>query len=369
MRAAVQIMLLPPAVPDGPPQIFLDEDGIWRDVSDPQNVVKQSAMRATVENHLAVLMARVGGTPPASVVPDQPGFRTPFRNLFTQLLPLDVRQELERVASEADATNGPRPWLKVYFTPVAEWIPWELLHDGRGFLGLRFSVARLPIVRQPTEVRGPRQRQVGQVYSLLARNVLPNGIRGEWDGTFAGFSAANGWEHRYPDGPADNYPTLSQLEEARGADIVHVTCHGGLRDDTQALYWTLDHANPMFFDYRITADFAQSAEFEHRPLIFGNACASAATQPADLGALHGFGASFMIGGALNFVGTFAPVTKTMAVTFARRFYERLFGAGQPALPVADALVSAKQSFAAANCADPSYLFYCLYGPPDSVYTV
>jgi hypothetical protein len=99
--------------------------------------------------------------------------------------------------------------------------------------------------------------------------------------------------------------------------------------------------------------------------VFGNACASAG---ADLAALQGFGASFMVGGALNFVGTFAPITKTMAVEFAKRFYANLFGDNvRPPLPIGEALRATKASFVAQSCTDPSYLFYCLYGPCDSTY--
>jgi CHAT domain len=143
----------------------------------------------------------------------------------------------------------------------------------------------------------------------------------------------------------------------------------GMKDSGQSGYfWTLDHQHRNFIEYRITTGVAQATEFSQRPLVFGNACLSAAAQSTDLTAPQGFGGSFMIGGALNFVGTLAPITKTMAVTFAKRFYVRLFGsAEQPALPIGEALRATKESFAAENYSDPSYLFYCLYGPCDSTY--
>jgi CHAT domain-containing protein len=163
----------------------------------------------------------------------------------------------------------------------------------------------------------------------------------------------------------DNYPTLADLvEAASSAEIVHVTCHGGVQEDN-TYYWTLDHEHTQTFKYRINSDFPKTTEWNKHPLVFGNACASVATC-ADSSARHGFGSAFMIAGALNFVGTFAPITKTMAVEFGMRFYQRLLG---ESMPIAEALLAAKRSFKDDHFEDPSYLFYCLYGPPDAIYTL
>jgi hypothetical protein len=58
----------------------------------------------------------------------------------------------------------------------------------------------------------------------------------------------------------------------------------------------------------------------------------------------------------------------MAVQFAKRFYVNLFGNGGPGLTVSQAVWATKKSFQAENATDPSYLFYCLYGPHDTTYT-
>jgi CHAT domain-containing protein len=365
-REVVQVMVLPPVVPDGLPQIFLFEDGIWRDVTAPQVTENLTTMRTRIEQHLSTLMANVGRNPPVPVPPQGAGFKMPFRTLYQTLLPIDVRNELKRAADAAQAAGGPKPLVQIFLSSTAEWIPWELLHDGTDFLGLRFSVARLPIVKQQTSVRGPRTRTVSAVHSILASSVLGPPEQAAWATTFDGFSAAPGWQRRSPDGQNGPGPTLNEIEQARAAGIVHVTCHGGLREGQGPFFWTLDHLNAQYYDYRITADFAERMEFEDRPLVFGNACASNAT---DLGALHGFGSSFMIGGALNFIGTVAPITKTTAVAFARQFYEELFSSPITPVAIADALRQTKERFAAAPApsTDPSYLFYCLYGPPDTTF--
>jgi CHAT domain-containing protein len=362
----VQLMVLPTA-PDGLPQVLFEDGGIWRETTPPlPGALTQSALRHSIEAHLAEIMGQVGGDPPVQVPASRVGFLSRFGECYRNLLPREVCEVLTAASRPGNPGAAP-PLLKIYATSPFEWIPWELLHDGTTFLGLRFCVCRMPIVRQRTEVRGPSDRPVQSVFSLLARDILPQPVQQAWATTFQPYARAAQWEHRYPNGAAVGYPTLDQLVEAKNADVIHLTCHGGLRDGTD-IYWTLDHRNPQFYDYRITTSIAESTRWDHRPLVFGNACASNATPANDLGILHGFGASFMIAGALNFVGTFAPITRDTAVTFATRFYEQLFGTGGAAgLPVADALLATKQGFFQANHPDPSYLFYCLYGPPDTTY--
>jgi hypothetical protein len=370
--STVQIMLLPPPAGDGLPQVLLEDGGTWRDMSVPQaTVVTQTEVKTDLEQHLAHLMRKVGDNPPALVSPDGPGFKAKFKVRYDHLLPKELGDTLRKVADEAEAAGDPRPLLQINLKPGLEWIPWELLHDGKSFIGLRFAVSRLPILKEPVDFRSDRHRRVGSVYSLLARNVLPDGALAEWFTTFDGFGKNGAWEHRFPSAQGGNdYPSVVQLDEASGvADIVHLTCHGGLKKGNN-YYWTLDHLNPQTFDYDIDADIAKSTVMAKRPLVFGNACASIATKADDFGAMHGFGSHFMVGGALNFVGTFAPITKTMAIAFAKRFYQRLLGVPGAAagMPIAQALLETKLSFNQEHCQDPSYLFYCLYGPPDATYT-
>jgi hypothetical protein len=366
-------MLLPAAVKDGPLQVFLEESGIWRDMTVPPAVPEtQEDLQSDLEQHLSGLMQRVAATPPADMRPDKPGFKAKFIVRYNSLLPKEVGDTLRQTADEAAAAPGAeRPLLEIFLKPGLEWIPWELLHDGTGFLGLRFAISRLPVLSSPLSLGGPRQRRVDSVFNLLAKNVLEDAPLQDWMATFDGFGKNGDWQRRFPSAAApDVYPSVVDLESAQGvADIVHVTCHGGLKDG-KAYYWTLDHKNAAIFDYKISSDVAQSTKMAKRPLVFGNACASVATSAENLGAMHSFGSNFLIGGALNFVGTFAPITKTMAVAFARRFYQKLLGTGgAKGLPIAQALLQTKLSFSAEGAQDPSYLFYCLYGPADATYTL
>ena len=99
--------------------------------------------------------------------------------------------------------------------------------------------------------------------------------------------------------------------------------------------------------------------------MFGNACASNAA--GNQGGLStGLGTSFFTQGALNFVGTFAPITKSLAIEFARQFYLRLL---QDQMPIGKALWATKKHFFDLGGNDPSYLFYCLYGPSETCFQI
>lgn len=368
MPEALQIMVLANLVDEGPPQILFDDGGIWRETAPVSIAETQSQLRQRVETFLSRVMQQVGQNPPVASPAHAVAFRSQFADLYRKLLPPEVREALKSAAAQ---TAGARPILNVYFRAGAEWIPWELLHDGNEYLGVQFAIARLPIVPQATEIRPPRSRVVRKVYSLLANNVFDAAETTDWESTFSGYAAPANWQTRFPNNGSGNFPTLSQLDEARDADILHVTCHGGLKDPgLPDFFWTLDHMNPQTFDYRITPTVAKDAKLAERPLVFGNACASVGGQGVDLASFQGFGSSFMVGGALNFVGTLAPITKSMSLDFAKRFYGHLFSNGADgSLLIAEALRRTKASFAQQQSIDPSYLFYCLYGPPDSTFQV
>ncbi|TEU09999.1 MAG: CHAT domain-containing protein, partial [Anaerolineales bacterium] len=110
--------------------------------------------------------------------------------------------------------------------------------------------------------------------------------------------------------------------------------------------------------------------YRRRPLVFGNACTSAGSIAADAsrdwGIVHAFPQIITQAGAVAYVGTFARVNEGLAVEFAASFYQYLLGQG---MPIAKALWQVKADYDAAGGADPSWLFYCLYGDPLTTFTV
>jgi hypothetical protein len=383
MATDVSLMLIPSGQADSVPQVLMFQGGLWRDMSPSMGsqVVGASTVKRSIEERLTEMMSTVDKNLPVSS-----GLRTAFEKYYEILAPLPVRQALAEAAVEGTAT-GVAPLLRLYLHSLCEWVPWELFFDGTNFLGLRFQIARLPFVPRGPDIAGAGPRPVRRIYSFLAENVFDEEQRDNWKATFNGFAGAAGREVRRPplDDPADAFPTLDDLQAAGDADIIHVTCHGAFEDVPLAatpqkqFIWTLNHLRKMPFTYHITSQIVEGLALESGPLVFGNACSSAAGagQAEVFGGLTpSFGAAFFAQGARNFIGTFAPITKRTALAFAPKFYELLLTgrAGADAgIPIGQTLLEVKKHFEARKSAagdnDPSHLFYCLYGPPETTFTL
>jgi hypothetical protein len=369
MAVTVSIMIVPSATADSVPQILMEHGGVWHDMSPTlasNAILTVSEIRQKIDEDLAELMDQVenGGHFGADSVP----LVEMGQRYYKWIAPTQFQEVLRKTAEAAAGADA--PLLRIHMHTQAEWIPWEIFHDGTDFLGLRFQIARLPIVPHALNNGDNQPRKINQVYNLLGRNVLDAPERNIWDTTFDGLIEP-AKVNRFPVPGDDNatYPTVQQLKPSLDSDIFHVTCHGIKVKENQkeAYYWTLDHTTNITWTYHITSKILENMILSKRPLVFGNACGSNNAGGANIRGLipTGFGATFFSRGALNFIGTFAPITKTIALDFARQFYQRLLGAaGQPGQTIGKAMWATKMHYRDIS-GDPSYLFYCLYGPPET----
>jgi CHAT domain len=342
------------------PTIYFRDDGVWRE---PSAITATSGLPSTqLRDRLAtVLKAVMDAEDPLPPEVEGVGF-----SLYESLVPDPIRKQLSRVADEAEPGNA--PLLKVHVHKIYDWIPWELLHDGKDFLGLRFQVARLPIVPTPPDMSDRTHHPLRRVRSILGADVLQNDAASEidsWRKTFDGLLPPAAEELRVPpaelvEGP---WPTMDIFKECQRDDILHVTCHGTVREGEPR--WTFKQNDPQDWRYDITTYTVPTLNLSAtRPLVFGNACKSG---PSESQLRPGLAILLFEHGAMNVIATLAPISRTLALEFARSFYERLLGTnGNGGTPIAEALWTAKRRFAdERGAADPSYLFYCLYGPPDT----
>jgi hypothetical protein len=378
MAADVTIMALPSfAGGDGAgrPQILLQRDGVWCNLS-TRDPIDLSTSRREVGQGLNGLMARVVKHPAEAPWPKL--FTIGFVELYQRLVPPPLREILK--AAAATAVGDDMPILRIHTADAIDWIPWELMHDGIGFLGLRFQVVRLPIVPTIPDPLHNQPYTVQRIYNLLAEHLFSDQVLFEqWKTTFSNLVAHANQEIRRPstDGGGNNYPSLMDLQSAQNPDIVHITCHGGEKDKEDGrIFWTLNDKHAAVDSYRLKANYVQflkqTAFFANtRPLIFGNACSSVkatvgAESPAEGDLVHGFGPAFMAQGAIAFVGTFVAISKQLSVEFACEFYSKLLGEN---LPIGKAMWATKQHFHQQGGNDPSWLFYCLYGLPETCFQI
>jgi hypothetical protein len=338
------------------PALLLEDRGLWRETQSPPGQTLNVTWPALQE----ALVQAVEHTPPGSNAID--GLVGIAISLTDDLVGPDVMRALEEARAAAE---GEPPLLRVHLSPAHEWIPWELLHDGDDFLGLTFRIARLPILPNPPERPHDCTHRVEIVRSLLGKDVAQpeEDDYKTWRSTFVGLlpEGVNA-DLLPPEQAVLDWPRISALREE--ADIVHVTCHGMVDEQSQP-YWTFNAAGPAM-DYRFNAaqfNSVRKAFKKRRPLVFGNAC----TTTTFTGPNHPPLAKDLFElGALNYIGTLAPVRQNLAVRFARVFYEALLDDG---LDVATALLKTKQTCRAHTgwASDPTYLLYCLYGPPEMHY--
>ena len=346
------------------PALLLEERGLWRRTElvgtgdDPQQA------RAALNEALRSAVATDSDV-------EQPieALQFPAMALYRAIIPADLAEVLAKARDEA---SEEAPLLRIHLEPRYEWIPWEVLHDGTDFLGLRFRIARLPIVVHPPEQPVDFIHPVRDVRSVLGRHVTEpsNGDFARWRATFDSLLPEGVETQLTPPAEGDEgWPQLNVLLLA--ADILHVTCHG-LRDPSTGPYWTLDPRKPKgTFAYELSRGVVSSLTepFRNtRPLVFGNACANDADPTVDPDAGPPLATDLFRTGALNFVGSLAPLRRELAITFARLFYEELL---RERHTIGQALLDAKRRCQASEEArtDPTYLFYCLYGPPETRYGV
>ena len=361
----LDVMVLPAGNPQNPPRFLLYTGGLWRDLGSAAGLGDFSRLQGRIDEQLQSDMETLDATAGSVFARGQY-----FSLLYEPIFPPALQRALKAV--EPANAGDPPPLLRLHLDPGLDWIPWEVAYDGETFLGLRFRVARLPIVphREAAEVKDPWP--VTKIYSFLGEWVLDDGQIANWQKTFPIDGAANVSEQRLPEQPANRFPRVADVEKAAtDAHIVHFTCHGGIKD-TGTLggsYWTLNHKQPVSPQFRIHADVVGALKTrlpKTQPLIFGNACGSSGQTVSAGGLVNSFGGLFILAGASGFVGTCAPIAKLRAIEFATRFYQHLLVSGDP---ISTALWRAKDELSSATPDDPSPLFYCQYGSPESRYVL
>jgi hypothetical protein len=134
------------------------------------------------------------------------------------------------------------------------------------------------------------------------------------------------------------------------ADIIHLLCHG-IVESEGSLYLKIEN-NP---GGQLQPHHVRTFVLPKRPLVFVNACSSAAATFGTVGFTN-FARNFLAAGASAYIGTLAPVVTPTALRFATAFFEGLVGKG---LSIAGAMNSAHEAMA--GDADPTWRLYAVYG--------
>ena len=256
--------------------------------------------------------------------------------LATLLLPPGL---VDFIRSQPDGTL-------IQVTTNEEWVPWELLYDGAGFLGERFSLVRLPVVKTALRGRGVEEVPRTPLRALaIVSAELPDDAVAEVETHFPSAMRSE----------VKRSLTLSDLiDQSSGVNLLYIICHG-LSNPTRLQIH--EKAEPAV-NLKVASARHPSWRLHRRSLVFANACNASAPESV-LGEFVGFGRTFCEAGAGSFLGPLGTVPVTMARQFAREFYQALFGEAQQ-----DVLVAFK--LAKLRCRQdgwPTSIAYCLFLNP------
>jgi CHAT domain len=259
------------------------------------------------------------------------------------------KQLFDRVIPEKLRTNI-RSWPSGTWVGISsdeDWIPWELLHDGTGFLADRFRIYRIP---RRTNTNSNESR-ASDTTSTCSNRVIVHVIGGSLDDCADRSNAPfTKLKERATVRPASKI-MVSQLSPiVVDADIVHFTCHGRQKP------FRLQIADQTEASLNLTADALAVITFKPGSLIFANACGSARTESI-LGESLSFGWTIYAKGSF-YIGTLGAVNIDVALDFADLFYDRLTVSGD----LFDSFVYAREELYGKDDG-VGHLLYCIYANP------
>lgn len=307
-----------------------------------------SVLAADRQDVLTALARVVGaGTPPGPFEPT--ALPSVGRLMYGLFLPRSIQDFLH-------AWEGP---LTISTNDPA--IPWELLHDGRAFLGIEHAVGRRLIsARTPPARAGGRRERPTFLFVADPRGDL-SGAAEEARQLVATLSRRG-----FPcDLLLAERASYLSVQEALGTgryDVIHYAGHARFGEDDgeeSALELAQGRVLPASQIERV---------LRGTPLVFLDACSSAqadrqdtAQQPLTyLGAAaESLASAFIFGGAQGFIGALWPVLDAGSRRFAAFFYDRVL-AGDP---VGEALRATRHRLQQERPTDLTWASFVLYGDP------
>lgn len=240
-------------------------------------------------------------------------------------------------------------------------IPWELLHDGQTFLGLRAPITRRLMVTR--WVAGNESAVPAEPTFLIISNPLGDlpDADTEADELMA-LLDARGIAYDLLRGPRATYIGVQQALVSGRYEAIHYTGHA-----------FFDSAHPDRSGLHLAGGRNLPASqiegiLRGRPIVFLNACSSArqgeAQEPGwEVGytgpQAEGLASAFVSGGAAGFLGAQWPIFDAGSREFSRSFYTALLNGAS----TGDAMQAARSGVRARRPNDATWASFIFYGDP------
>ncbi|MET8232049.1 CHAT domain-containing protein [Micromonospora sp. NPDC005298] len=291
---------------------------------------------AAVENAIRELQQVAGGGSRDSPAMTRAIIRSAGIQLWSELVPADVRDQFWEVGSDMRA-----------FTIATDYdvVPWELLYPLSAERDDGFLVERVPVVRRTYGQR--RTSTIGlRNPHFVVPTRAPTGAREEVAAIRAILGAGDGE-------PITRADELLALINSGALGATHFACHNTFSSDGSFI----DMDGGRFKPALLAEASIRKVLADAGPLVFINACRSAGVAPTYTRML-GWAQQFMSSGAGAFVGTLWAVRSESSVRFATAFYRSL-AAGATLGAAALAARTDQQD----DLLDPTWLAYTIYGDP------
>ncbi|QTA84783.1 CHAT domain-containing protein [Desulfonema magnum] len=271
---------------------------------------------------------------------------------FDDLFTYTVKEKLRKSAAEH---------LMLNLDDTLVHIPWELLHDGKQFLCLRFSMGRLVRTRQNVPGSG-KSRELGNPLKML---ILAD-PGGDLNGAYAEGTQLRDYidQNQYIVNASLRTDSITRdyvREKIRSFDFVHYAGHSDY-----------DQENPGESGWRLSSGTLSAQEIMKMAgtgvmpsLIFSNACQSARTEGWNIkehfhDEIFGLANAFVLSGVKHYVGTFWEILDEPSRRFALEFYQELLSGRSAGAAVRHAREMLIKEYGEETIVWASYL---LYGDP------
>jgi hypothetical protein len=312
-----------------------------------------------------------GALPARNLVTAPPGDRTIAAPIGPNDLIRDAGELLYRLVIPEQMqqfliARSETPRFSLTITTNDLELPWELMFMEDEFLCLRLPVARMAMGRALP--RRPRLRNIREklrfllVYSDPDNNLpqarreverIEDALRKDWKDKII-------IDTLMP--PNSSGRRLNDALRKGQYDVIHYAGHAGFDKLNGDLSGLLLHGGELFFAQKIRR------LLEGRPLVFLNACESAATAneqqipqvtsylqvPAE-----GLASAFIYGGAVGCIGSLWPVYDEPAAEFAVLLYRRVL----EGYTIGEAMRLARVDLRAAHPEQMTWATFVLYGDP------
>jgi hypothetical protein len=266
---------------------------------------------------------------------------------------LDLNAELKEILKGAKS---------IHLVTNDVTVPWEIMHDGEQFLGLKYPFGISPMIkRQDLEKEPKRNAKLKVLFIVDTKNNLPR-TRDEIQKIFSLMAKnvkSNKIEYVFLKGEEATRSHISNLLQKQYFDIIHVATHAKF-DPTNSAETGIVLNDGILR----TSDIYKTIKDDPPWLVFMNACESAKSRDLSYfekyDELSGLGIAFVKAGAPSYIGTSGIINDFSASEIAVSFYRNLLQGST----VGESLRKAKREFFDNNSEDLSWSAFTLYGDPN-----